>query len=817
MASKSKRRRRVLRASCILAALIIAGSSFAWFTSKDEVTNRLSANADYDVKIVESFAPPENWLPGQEINKDVYAVNTGNVEAFVEESVSGVLTITREVSGKEATTENVTADAVKLTKAEVYAIEDGSYLAWAPTASNFSDKLGNQVVAMIPDSDDLDGYSSITYTVTEGGETKTLTKDFGPDAAGLYVFRRSIKIDENTKVETFKYDAYFFDGKDFYKVTDLSVTPKQLEYAGDGKPVEGDGILTDAKAKFVEEETKVIDPTDLTYEEKDATHPQRLVATYDTGASVKNEDLEKVAKDYDDALIKYNDAVAEYQAALTDDKTADAALVTANKELQEALDAVRDAQNKLNAAEKALQAAKDKKAATDAAKTAADKAAEAAKNADNAADTALGKDTDAASNDADASAWAKYNYAKNALGKDTDAASNDADASAWAKYNYAKNALGKENDAASNDANASAWAKANYAKDNLGEDGITAYYNYLKSKIATIASYTDEQVKTWIENTATYDDINGLDIDNTKVGYNYHQLLVKVKEAQRAVDEAKTALDNAQKAYDKADQALKDAKTKKEETAAAKTAADAAAAAAKDADDKAGAELGTDSDTDTTNQVSPGTTTELTAYAAVEKAKKELKTAEDALGKTDDGTDKDTAYGKYNKAVSEATSGTPSASKNLEAAEKNLAETTQKLAEAKEAYEKAMNSADKGVLKININLSDDVVLDNGTKGKWLHLPKAVNDGVANFYYTSILGAGKTTSKLIDSVELDDSVTQDMFKRFDFDLNVELNSAQITKDADGNITTEAAATVFDKANATVVTPSSVDSVVNWTLK
>ena len=71
MASKSKKRRRVLGASCILAALIVASSSFAWFTSKDEVTNRLSANADYGVSIVESFAPPENWLPGQQINKDV--------------------------------------------------------------------------------------------------------------------------------------------------------------------------------------------------------------------------------------------------------------------------------------------------------------------------------------------------------------------------------------------------------------------------------------------------------------------------------------------------------------------------------------------------------------------------------------------------------------------------------------------------------------------------------------------------------------------------------------------------------------------------
>ncbi|MEE3403872.1 MAG: hypothetical protein VZR73_07295, partial [Acutalibacteraceae bacterium] len=61
--------------------ILFARTTFAWFTSKDEVTNRLSANADYGVKIVESFAPPMNWLPGQEVNKDVYATNTGSIPA----------------------------------------------------------------------------------------------------------------------------------------------------------------------------------------------------------------------------------------------------------------------------------------------------------------------------------------------------------------------------------------------------------------------------------------------------------------------------------------------------------------------------------------------------------------------------------------------------------------------------------------------------------------------------------------------------------------------------------------------------------------
>ncbi len=93
MASKSKRRRRVFRASCILAALIIAGSSFAWFSSKDEVTNRLSASANYGVSIVEDFQPPKNFLPGQKVNKDVAVVNTGNVDAFVRTWIDGEMSL----------------------------------------------------------------------------------------------------------------------------------------------------------------------------------------------------------------------------------------------------------------------------------------------------------------------------------------------------------------------------------------------------------------------------------------------------------------------------------------------------------------------------------------------------------------------------------------------------------------------------------------------------------------------------------------------------------------------------------------------------
>lgn len=81
---KNARERRVLVGAVVVAGVMVAGSTFAWFTSKDEVTNRLSAHADYNVSIVEDFTPPEDFTPGQTVNKPVSAVNTGNVDAFVQ-------------------------------------------------------------------------------------------------------------------------------------------------------------------------------------------------------------------------------------------------------------------------------------------------------------------------------------------------------------------------------------------------------------------------------------------------------------------------------------------------------------------------------------------------------------------------------------------------------------------------------------------------------------------------------------------------------------------------------------------------------------
>ena len=117
MAKRKKNRKAVLVTSCVMAALIVASSSFAWFTSKDEVTNRLTATADYGVTLVEDFKPPEDMTPGQKVNKDVSTVNTGSVDAFVRLSIGNDIKMSR-LSNKALTTTNTVVGTTVYKKAD---------------------------------------------------------------------------------------------------------------------------------------------------------------------------------------------------------------------------------------------------------------------------------------------------------------------------------------------------------------------------------------------------------------------------------------------------------------------------------------------------------------------------------------------------------------------------------------------------------------------------------------------------------------------------------------------------------------------------
>ncbi|SHJ31028.1 BsaA family SipW-dependent biofilm matrix protein [Hespellia stercorisuis] len=62
--------------------LFLIGGVFAYWTQELQVRNEFKT-ARYDTKVVEDFTPPSNWLPGQEINKDVSIQNKGTIPVFV--------------------------------------------------------------------------------------------------------------------------------------------------------------------------------------------------------------------------------------------------------------------------------------------------------------------------------------------------------------------------------------------------------------------------------------------------------------------------------------------------------------------------------------------------------------------------------------------------------------------------------------------------------------------------------------------------------------------------------------------------------------
>ncbi|WP_295078279.1 BsaA family SipW-dependent biofilm matrix protein [Ruminococcus sp.] len=675
---KNSKEKRILIASLCIAAAVIAGSTFAWFSSTDEVTNRLTANADYGVSIVESFAPPANWLPGQAVNKDVYATNTGNIGAFVEEDISGVLTITTEKS--EATW---SADCVVLTDEERYSMEAGSFLALKP-AGDTTNQLGNQVV------------------IRPGDQGTPPTTDFTPAAEGLYVFRRQIVVDNPSRAETFEYAGYYYTAGKYYKVSLDSVTPDATpDFANDGLVT--DGILSAATASYYKEVKEVVNPVDLEY---DADN-NRLIASYNTG-NTSADNLIAKAQAYDDAIAAYERASEAVTRATADSTAANATLATQ----QAALDtATADLQAAL--------AAQSAAAATLANATAAYNNAVAAQSAAQSAVDASKTRLYGAANGTESSATAgslKKNYT-------------DATAALVATNGR---------DQFENDFNA--WAPSNQNAKGT----------------STLADYTYDEFMHFTPN------------DQNQV---YYQRVAAEKRAKEAYEAELTKLIGGT------------------DPSAAPTA-DSLQGKLNAANDTLG-----DASSGATKAMNDATADKANADQAVSDAQ----------------TAYNTALGNYNTAATN--SGTDTT--NLNTAIANLAAASAAKNAAQAAYEAALNETPSdGILKVNIYLSDDVVTAGGEADKWQLSPNPISDDVAKFYYTSILDGGETSSKLVDRVELDGSATQDMYKSFDFDVNVALKSAQITYAEDNETILGTAATSELNKTPTLTDPKDINTALTW---
>ncbi|MGL4608016.1 MAG: BsaA family SipW-dependent biofilm matrix protein [Eubacteriaceae bacterium] len=80
-----KNKKKTLVASLSLAAVMILAATFAWFTSKDSVQNHFETGAlpEGSVNVWEEFTPPEDWQPGQAVEKRVGVINNSVGKVFV--------------------------------------------------------------------------------------------------------------------------------------------------------------------------------------------------------------------------------------------------------------------------------------------------------------------------------------------------------------------------------------------------------------------------------------------------------------------------------------------------------------------------------------------------------------------------------------------------------------------------------------------------------------------------------------------------------------------------------------------------------------
>ena len=203
-----RNRKSVLIASCVLAGLIVAGSTFAWFTSRDEVVNKISASNEYNVVAKEDFTPPDNWIPGQTVKKEAGAVNTGNVPAFVKATVSGNIVLTQKAENMATSGTDFKDKAEELSQDEVISKQAGGLLVYSGTEI----ENGTQVKT-VQAADKID--SGSVYA-TE---------------AGYYIFARSTTQNDSGKTTAVVYEGYYYDGEKFYDI-DIKVDDSGKVSAG---------------------------------------------------------------------------------------------------------------------------------------------------------------------------------------------------------------------------------------------------------------------------------------------------------------------------------------------------------------------------------------------------------------------------------------------------------------------------------------------------------------------------------------------------------------------------------------------------------
>lgn len=204
MRNKQNKKKWIAAATTLAAMAALAGT-FAWFTSQDSAKNHFEGNiAGNDVEVVETFTPPKDWVPGQEVNKDVAILNSGEYDSMIRvsftETLEKLLDAQSKLSNDPAILNGKTKEQIYLTPLNDSATQTGTW-----TDAKVASK---------------------TLTVTGG------------DYAGTYTLKAKEQAVVTAAGTTYKYVSYWDNGTDQYyakvgaysRAEDGTITPSTAEF-----------------------------------------------------------------------------------------------------------------------------------------------------------------------------------------------------------------------------------------------------------------------------------------------------------------------------------------------------------------------------------------------------------------------------------------------------------------------------------------------------------------------------------------------------------------------------------------------------------
>lgn len=202
---QKKNKKKWVAAATTLAAMAALAATFAWFQSQDSAKNHFEGSiAGNDVEVVETFTPPTDWQPGQEVNKDVAILNSGDYESMIRvsfaETMQKLLDAESKLSNDPAILNGKTTDEIYLTP--------------------------------------LDNSATATGTWTDAKVAPTTLTVTGGDYAGTYTLKAKEQKVDTAAGTTYKYVSYWDNGTNQYyakvgaysRATDGTITPATAEF-----------------------------------------------------------------------------------------------------------------------------------------------------------------------------------------------------------------------------------------------------------------------------------------------------------------------------------------------------------------------------------------------------------------------------------------------------------------------------------------------------------------------------------------------------------------------------------------------------------